>query len=116
MFLCWLIFGAFVAWFIEITQDCGKTLRHPLFDDFVVHQAELLAGYVPRYFAELPALDGAHARIWARHGFPHHAAEAAAVQAAERCLEAGGVGGSLRRLLADQAEDLRRALAVRSAA
>jgi hypothetical protein len=37
------------------------------------------------------------------------------VQAAERCLEAGGLGGSLRRLLADQAEDLRRALAVRSA-
>src|SRR6185437_7479224 len=31
-------------------------------------QAELLAGYVPRYFAELPALDGALARIWCRHG------------------------------------------------
>ena len=79
-------------------------------------QAELLAGYVPRYFAELPALDGALARIWGRHGFPHHAAEPAAVQAAERCLGAGGLGGSLRRLLADQVEDLRRALAVRSAA
>jgi aminopeptidase N len=82
-------------------------------------QAELLAGYVPRYFAELPALDGALARIWCRHGFPHHAAEAAAVQAAERCLEAGSLeqgSGSLRRLLADQLEDLRRALAVRSAA
>jgi hypothetical protein len=38
------------------------------------------------------------------------------VQAAERCLETGGLGGSLRRLLADQVEDLRRALAVRSAA
>ncbi|HEX5303493.1 MAG TPA: aminopeptidase N, partial [Streptosporangiaceae bacterium] len=79
-------------------------------------QAELLAGYVPRYFAELPALDGALARIWGRHGFPHHAAEAAAVRAGERCLEAGGLGGSLRRLLADQVDDLRRALAVRSAA
>ena len=78
-------------------------------------QAKLLAGYVPRYFAELPALDGALARIWGRHGFPHHAAEAAAVQAAERCLEAGGLGSSLRRLLADQVEDLRRALAARSA-
>src|SRR6185437_10768129 len=77
-------------------------------------QAELLAGYVPRYFAELPALDGALARIWCRHGFPHHA-----VQAAARCLEAGGLdqgSGSLRRLLADQLDDLRRALAVRSAA
>jgi aminopeptidase N len=80
-------------------------------------QAELLSGYVPRYFAELPALDAAKpglARIWGRHGFPHHAAEAAAVQAAERCLEAGGLTGSLRRILADQLEDLRRALAVRS--
>jgi len=80
-------------------------------------QAELLSGYVPRYFAELPALGAAKpglARIWGRHGFPHHAAEAAAVQAAERCLEAGGLTGSLRRILADQLEDLSRALAVRS--
>jgi hypothetical protein len=37
------------------------------------------------------------------------------VLAGERCLEAGGVTGSLRRLLADQLEDLRRALALRSA-
>jgi aminopeptidase N len=79
-------------------------------------QAELLAGYVPRYFAELPALGGTLARIWCRHGFPHHAAEPFAVRAAERCLEAGALPGSLRRLLADQLEDLRRALAVRSAA
>jgi aminopeptidase N len=78
-------------------------------------QAELLAGYVPGYFAALPALDGGLARVWCRHGFPHYAAEAAAVQAGERCLEAGGITGSLRRLLADQLEDLRRALALRSA-
>jgi aminopeptidase N len=78
-------------------------------------QAGLLAGYVPEYFAELPALDGGLARIWGRHGFPHHAVEASAVQAGERCLADGGLDGSLRRLLADQVEDLRRALAVRSA-
>lgn len=71
---------------------------------------------MPRYFAALPALGGGLARVWCRHGFPHHAAEAAAVQAGERCLEAAGLAGSLRRLLADQLEDLRRALAVRSAA
>jgi aminopeptidase N len=78
-------------------------------------QAELLAGYVPGYFAALPALGGWLARVWCRHGFPHHAAEAGAVLAGERCLEAGGVTGSLRRLLADQLDDLRRSLAVRSA-
>ncbi len=86
-------------------------------------QAELLAGYVPRYFAALTgaALTGAApdaglARIWCLHGFPHHAADAATVRAGERCLAAGGLSGSLRRLLADQLEDLRRSVAVRSAA
>ncbi len=81
-------------------------------------QAALLAGYVPRYFAALAeaAAGGAAdlARIWCRHGFPHHAVAAATVRAGERCLETGGLTGSLRRLLADQLDDLRRAVAVRS--
>jgi aminopeptidase N len=79
-------------------------------------QAELLAGYVPRYFAELPALGRTNpglARIWCRDGFPYHAAEAAAVRAGQQCLESGGLDGSARRLLADHLDDLRRALAVR---
>ena len=71
---------------------------------------------MPRYFAALPALGSGLARVWCRDGFPHHAAEAAAVLAGERCLETGHLAGSLRRLLADQLDDLRRALAVRSAA
>jgi aminopeptidase N len=85
-------------------------------------QAELLAGYVPRYFTALAdaALAGAAdlARAWCRHGFPHHAADAATVQAGEQCLKTGVLdqgSGSLRRLLADQVEDLRRAAAVRAA-
>jgi aminopeptidase N len=82
-------------------------------------QAGLLAGYVPRYFtalAEVAAGGGADlARGMCLHGFPHHAADAATVQAGERCLDSGVVTGSLRRLLADQLEDLRRSLAVRSA-
>ncbi len=78
-------------------------------------QAGLLAGYVPGYFAALPGLDGRLARVWCRHGFPHYAAETATVLAGERCLDSGGISGSLRRLLADQLEDLRRALARRSA-
>jgi len=82
-------------------------------------QPGLLAGYVPRYFTALAgvAADGAAdmARMLCVHGFPHHAAEAATVQAGQRCLDSGDLTGSLRRLLADQLEDLRRSLAVRSA-
>ena len=86
-------------------------------------QAELLSGYVPRYFAALAdaAASGAVglARTWCRHGFPQHAVDAVTVRAAERCLETGALGqdsGSLRRLLSDQLEDLRRAVAVRATA
>ena len=82
-------------------------------------QAELLAGYVPRYFTALAGAAAAGAadlaRAWCRHGFPHHAADAATVRAGQRCLDSGDLTGSLRRLLADQLEDLRRSLAVRSA-
>jgi len=82
-------------------------------------QAGVLAGYVPRYFtalAEVAAGGGAEvARVLCQHGFPHHAVAAATLRAGERCLETGGVTGSLRRLLADQLEDLRRSLAVSSA-
>ncbi len=82
-------------------------------------QAGLLAGYVPRYFAalaEIAAGGGAEAaRVLCQHGFPHHAVAAATVRSGERCLDSGGVTGSLRRLLADQLEDLRRSLAVSSA-
>jgi hypothetical protein len=38
------------------------------------------------------------------------------VRAGERCLESASLAGSVRRVLADQLEDLRRSLAVRSAA
>jgi hypothetical protein len=51
------------------------------------------------------------ARVLCQHGFPHHAV-AATLRAGERCLESGGLVGSLRRLLADQLEDLRRSLTV----
>jgi aminopeptidase N len=83
-------------------------------------QAGLLAGYVPRYFCALADVaaggDVGTARVLCRHAFPHHAVAAAAVRAGEQCLENGGLTGSLRRLLADQLDDLRRSLAVSSAA
>jgi aminopeptidase N len=82
-------------------------------------QAELLAGYVPRYFpalAEVTARRGPEvARVLCQHGFPHHAADAGTLRAAQECLEGGGLTGSLGRLLADQVEDLRRSAGIRSA-
>jgi hypothetical protein len=78
-----------------------------------------IAGHVIAYapaLAELAAGGGAEeARMLCQHGFPHHAVSAATLRAGERCLESGGITGSLRRLLADQLEDLRRSLAVSSA-
>ena len=83
---------------------------------------------MPRYFPALaetapPAQPAGQCRrvppAWcgpcASTGFPHHAADAATVQAGELCLATGALAGSLRRLLADQLEDLRRSVAVRSA-
>src|SRR5215470_5081056 len=45
MFLGGLIFRALIARIIQATQDFGKTFRHSLVDDFVVHQAQLLANF-----------------------------------------------------------------------
>ena len=73
-------------------------------------QAELLAGYVPRYFAALAgtAARGAGdlARIWCLHGFPHHAVDAATVRAGElsRLREPEQAG---RVVLEDLGPDLR---------
>ena len=75
---------------------------------------------MPRYFtalAEVAVAGGAEvARVLCQHGFPHHAVTAATLLAGERCLENGGVTGSLRRLLADQLEDLRRSLTIQGRA
>ena len=87
-------------------------------------QADLVADYVPRYFAALASLASltgvaAHrapaARILVRHGFPLHAVTAATLRAGEECLAATAFPVSLRRLLADQLDDLRRAVQIRSA-
>jgi len=79
-------------------------------------QADLVAGYIPRYF---PALADAAvrrgpaaARLLVRHGFPHHAVAAATLRAGEECLAGAPFPVSLRRLLTDQRDDLRRALQV----
>jgi aminopeptidase N len=82
-------------------------------------QADLVAGYVPRYFpavADAAARRGpAVARLLVRHGFPHHAVTPATLQAGEEVLAGTAFPASLRRLLNDQLDDLRRALRVRAA-
>jgi aminopeptidase N len=83
-------------------------------------QADLVSVYVPRYFSALADVaarrDPAVARVLVQHGFPHHAVAAATLQAGEECLAAAAFPASLRRLLADQLDDLRRALQIRSGA
>ncbi len=74
---------------------------------------------MPRYFpalAEAAVRRGPEvARVLCQYGFPHHAADAGPLRAAQACLEGGGVTGSPARLLADQVEDLRRSAGIRSA-
>ncbi len=81
-------------------------------------QAELVAGYVPRYFpalADVAVRRGDDvARVLCQHGFPHHAVDVATLRAGQQCLERGDLIGSLRRLMADQLNDLGRAIEVRS--
>ena len=75
---------------------------------------------MPRYFTALGEVaargDPATARVLVRHGFPHHAVAPATLRAGEDCLADAEFPASLRRLLADQLDDLRRALRVRSGA
>jgi len=82
-------------------------------------QADLVAGYVPRYFpglADTAARRGpAVARLLVQHGFPHHAVAPATLRAGEEVLAGTVFPASLRRLLADRLDDLRRALRVASA-
>ncbi|MEV5751642.1 aminopeptidase N [Actinoallomurus sp. NPDC052308] len=79
-------------------------------------QAELTAGFVERYFADVPAAGPrgpAVARALGRELFPAHAATPATVRAAEECLEHADLTTALRRALDDELDDLRRALRVR---
>jgi aminopeptidase N len=79
-------------------------------------QTELTAGFLERYFAEVPAAGGrgpAMARVFGREFFPAHAATPDVERAAEKCLDRGDLTPALRRALTDQFDDLRRAVRVR---
>ncbi|KUO03926.1 aminopeptidase N [Streptomyces caeruleatus] len=80
-------------------------------------QADLLRQYVPRFYKDAVALGArrgpAMADAAGRHAFPVHAVDADALELGEGCLRDGDPVPALRRRLADQLDDLARALRVR---
>jgi aminopeptidase N len=74
-------------------------------------------GFVERYFAEVPAAGVRGPMVATALGrvlFPAHCATPGTVRAAEACLR-GDLTAALRRALADQLDDLRRAVRIRGA-
>ncbi|MET9257901.1 aminopeptidase N [Streptomyces sp. NPDC003717] len=82
-------------------------------------QADLVAGYVPRFYAEAVAVAArrgpAIAEAAGRHAFPVHAVDAETLRLGHECLADADPTPALRRKLADQLDDLARALRVREA-
>jgi aminopeptidase N len=83
-------------------------------------QRELLAGWVPRYFADAVTATRrrgpAVGRVLGRFAFPEHAVHADVLRAGEEQLRDSTVPPSVRRWLADQLDDLRRVLNARQGA
>jgi aminopeptidase N len=82
-------------------------------------QAELLGDRPQRYFDETVTAGerrgSALARVLGNQAFPAYAATPKTLHAAEKCLKRDDLTVSVRRSLADQTDDLRRALRVRKA-
>ncbi|MFJ9625106.1 aminopeptidase N [Streptomyces sp. NPDC101181] len=82
-------------------------------------QDELLAAYVPRFYPDATALAArrgpAIAEAAGRYAFPAYAVDAQSLAIGTRALEDPDLIPALRRKLVDQLDDLRRALAVRTA-
>ncbi|MFF3287595.1 aminopeptidase N [Streptomyces sp. NPDC003023] len=80
-------------------------------------QADLVREYVPRFYPDAVALAArrgpAIADACGRYAFPAHAVDPEALRAGEACLAEQDMLPALRRKLADQVDDLRRALRVR---
>jgi aminopeptidase N len=77
-------------------------------------QAELVQPFVPRFFAELPAMpksrSGLMAERFAMSLFPRHAVSRETVDLAERMIADESTSHQIRRSVADSADDLARAL------
>ncbi|MEV8125616.1 aminopeptidase N [Streptomyces sp. NPDC085944] len=82
-------------------------------------QADLVAGYVPRYYTEAVALAArrgpAIADAAGRWAFPAHAVDTDTLRLGRECLANADPIPALRRKLTDQLDDLARALRVREA-
>ncbi|MFC4497367.1 aminopeptidase N [Streptomyces ovatisporus] len=81
-------------------------------------QLGLLGGYVERFFVDAVPVaarrGGPGAEMVGRAGFPGVFVEERVVRLGEECVRGEGVVPSLRRALADQLDDVRRALRVRA--
>lgn len=82
-------------------------------------QADLVAGFVPRYFPAAVALGArrgpAIADAAGRYAFPAPAVDETTLRLGTECLDTADMIPALRRKLTDQLDDLRRALHVRKA-
>ncbi|MER7727274.1 aminopeptidase N [Streptomyces sp. NPDC096323] len=109
------------AWHALFTDD---TLSNYLFTAtaqgfWQPEQTDLLTPYVPRYYPDATALavrrGPAIAEAAGRYAFPTHAIDAHSLHLGEQALTDQALIPALRRKLADQIDDLRRALTVRNA-
>ncbi|GAA4022861.1 aminopeptidase N [Streptomyces sp. NBC_01352] len=109
------------AWEAMFTDD---TLSNYLFTAtaqgfWQPEQADLVRQYVPRYFQDVGTLAArrgpAIAEAAGRWAFPAHAVDTETLRLGEACLSDDAPIPALRRKLADQLDDLARALRVREA-
>ncbi|GAA3557970.1 aminopeptidase N [Streptomyces osmaniensis] len=110
------------AWEALFTTDESSDLSNYLFTAtaqgfWQPEQADLVSPYVARFYKDAVALAArrgpAIAEAAGRYAFPVHAVEAEALRLGEECLRDGDPIPALRRRLADQLDDLARALRVR---
>ncbi|MFI6283724.1 aminopeptidase N [Streptomyces sp. NPDC051018] len=107
------------AWELLFTDD---TLSNYLFiataqGFWQPEQADLVREYIPRYYTDAVALADrrgpAIADAAGRYAFPLHAVDRETLDLGESCLDDSSMIPALRRKLADQLDDLRRALSTR---
>ncbi|MFD5861234.1 aminopeptidase N [Streptomyces chartreusis] len=110
------------AWEALFTTDESSDLSNYLFTAtaqgfWQPEQADLVSPYVARFYKDAVALAArrgpAIAEAAGRYAFPVHAVDAEALRLGEECLRDGDPIPALRRRLADQLDDLARALRVR---
>jgi aminopeptidase N len=107
------------AWRAIVTDDglSNRIVRAGAVGFWQPGQEELTRSYVPRYFAEMPDMAARRSPqvAWevAAGAFPRYAVDADTLAAANRLLASSDVNPVLARVVADEADDLRRALAAR---